>query len=144
MPEFSFGEFTLLDLVLAIVLLGYLVTGLRNGFLVTLGGIAGFAAGAVAAALNADRFILCTDVPGVKGADGQVIPELTKQEALRLIADGTINGGMIPKVASCVQAVRNGVGGAHILDGRIAHVLLLEIFTDAGIGTMVSPKEPTP
>ena len=51
---------------------------------------------------------------------------------------------MIPKVASCVQAVRNGVGGAHILDGRIAHVLLLEIFTDAGIGTMVATEEPRP
>ena len=74
---------------------------------------------------------------------GSLIRQTTADELDALVADGTIAGGMIPKVASCVQAVRNGVGGAHILDGRIAHVLLLEIFTDAGIGTMVLPKEPT-
>ena len=69
---------------------------------------------------------------------GSLIRQTTADELDALMADGTIAGGMIPKVESCVQAVRNGVRRAHILDGRIPHVLLLEIFTDAGIGTMVS------
>jgi acetylglutamate kinase len=67
--------------------------------------------------------------------------QTTADELDKLVADGSIVGGMIPKVVSCVRAVRNGVARAHILDGRIAHVLLLEIFTDAGIGTMVAPGD---
>ena len=99
------------------------------------------AAGAIAGALQADRLLLLTDVAGVKDASGEVVTQMNPEQMQAMIADGTIAGGMIPKVASCIQAVRNGVGRAHILDGRIAHVLLLEVFTDAGIGTMVAPKE---
>ncbi len=72
-----------------------------------------------------------------------MIRQTTADELDSLVADGTIAGGMIPKVASCTKAVRNGVRRAHILDGRIEHVLLLEVFTDAGIGTMVSGTDDT-
>ena len=98
-------------------------------------------AGAIAEALGAEKLIYLTDIEGLRrdvDDPTSLIRRTTADELDELIADGTIAGGMIPKVASCVQAVRNGVGGAHILDGRIAHVLLLEIFTDEGIGTMVS------
>jgi acetylglutamate kinase len=104
-------------------------------------------AGAIAEALQAEKLVYLTDIEGLRRRvddPDSLIRRTTADELDALVADGSIAGGMIPKVASCVQAVRNGVGGAHILDGRIAHVLLLEIFTDAGIGTMVSPKEPTP
>ena len=104
-------------------------------------------AGAIAESLGAEKLIYLTDIEGLRrdvDDPASLIRQTTADELDALVADGTIAGGMIPKVASCVQAVRNGVGGAHILDGRIAHVLLLEIFTDAGIGTMVLPKEPTP
>ena len=67
-----------------------------------------------------------------------LIQRVTVPELESLIADGTVAGGMIPKVESCIQAVRGGVGSAHILDGRIAHVLLLELFTDQGVGTMIT------
>ena len=103
-------------------------------------------AGAIAEALGAEKLIYLTDIEGLRRdvADaGSLIRQTTADELDALVADGTIAGGMIPKVSSCAQAVRHGVGGAHILDGRIAHVLLLEIFTDAGIGTMVSAKEHT-
>ncbi|MCB1511604.1 MAG: acetylglutamate kinase [Hyphomicrobiaceae bacterium] len=100
-------------------------------------------ASALAARMKAKRLLLLTDVAGVLDKEKQLIADLDIEEARDLIRDGTIQGGMIPKVESCVRAVRNGVRRAHILDGRIAHVLLLEIFTDAGIGTMVSAT-PTP
>ena len=70
-----------------------------------------------------------------------LVRQTTANELDALVADGSIAGGMIPKARACIHAVRNGVGRAHILDGRIAHVLLLEIFTDAGIGTMVQAEE---
>jgi acetylglutamate kinase len=98
-------------------------------------------AGAIAEALGAEKLVYLTDIDGLRrnvGDPASLIRQTTADELDALVADGTIAGGMIPKVASCVQAVRNGVGRAHILDGRIAHVLLLEIFTDAGVGTMVS------
>ena len=98
-------------------------------------------AGAIAEALQAEKLIYLTDIEGLRRdvADAaSLIRQTTADELEALMADGTIVGGMIPKVTSCVQAVRNGVARAHILDGRIAHVLLLELFTDAGIGTMVS------
>lgn len=104
-------------------------------------------AGAIAEALRAEKLVYLTDIEGLRRRvddPDSLIRRTTADELDALVADGSIAGGMIPKVASCVQAVRNGVGGAHILDGRIAHVLLLEIFTDAGIGTMVSPKETMP
>jgi acetylglutamate kinase len=95
------------------------------------------AAGAVAGALNADRLLLLTDVPGVMDRNGNLIERLTTTEARALIADGTISGGMIPKVETCIDAVDRGVTAAVILDGRIQHVLLIELFTEHGAGTMI-------
>jgi acetylglutamate kinase len=98
-------------------------------------------AGAIAESLAAEKLVYLTDIEGLRRdvADpASLIRQTTADELDALVADGTIAGGMIPKVAGCTHAVRHGVGRAHILDGRIAHVLLLEIFTDAGVGTMVS------
>jgi acetylglutamate kinase len=96
-------------------------------------------AGAVAGALGAMRLLMLTDVPGVLDAQQQLIPELTVARARAAIADGSITNGMIPKVETCVAAVEQGVKGAVILDGRIPHVCLLELFTEAGIGTLIRP-----
>ena len=93
-------------------------------------------AGAVAAAVKARRFLLLTDVPGVLDADKRLIAELTTGEARRLIADGTISGGMIPKVETCLEAVEGGVEAAVIVDGRVPHAILLELFTE-GAGTLI-------
>jgi acetylglutamate kinase len=97
-------------------------------------------AGAIAEALGAEKLVYLTDIEGLRRVvddPASLIRQTTPDELDALMADGTIAGGMIPKVESCVHAVRSGVRRAHILDGRIAHVLLLEIFTDEGIGTMV-------
>jgi acetylglutamate kinase len=94
-------------------------------------------AAAVAGALNATRLLMLTDVPGVLDKDKQLIPSLTLTEVEERIADGTITGGMIPKVENCVEAVRQGVKGAVILDGRVPHACLLELFTEAGPGTLI-------
>jgi acetylglutamate kinase len=94
-------------------------------------------AGAVASATSAERLILLTDVEGVLDRDGKLIPHLTVNEARALIADGTISGGMIPKIVTAVEAVERGVRAAVILDGRIPHVLLLELFTEPGAGTLI-------
>lgn len=94
-------------------------------------------AGAVAAAVKAEKLILLTDVEGIKGADDKVIYEAHKDEINDMIADGTISGGMIPKVNGCIEAIDSGVTGVHIIDGRIPHCLLLEIFTKSGIGTLI-------
>lgn len=96
------------------------------------------AAGAIASALGASRLYLMTDVAGVLNKDKQLIPDMTVDEARTYFQDGTISGGMIPKLETCIHAVESGVEGACILDGRMPHVLLLEIFTEAGIGTLVS------
>ena len=96
-------------------------------------------AGAVAGALNADRLLLLTDVPGVMDRNGNLIERLTATEARALIANGTISGGMIPKVETCIDAIDRGVKGAVILDGRIQHALLIELFTEHGAGTMILP-----
>jgi acetylglutamate kinase len=99
------------------------------------------AAGAIAEALGAEKIVYLTDIAGLrKDIDDatSLIQRITVDELSALIADGTISGGMIPKVESCMQAVRGGVKSAHILDGRIAHVLLLELFTDEGVGTMIT------
>jgi acetylglutamate kinase len=99
------------------------------------------AAGAIAEALGAEKIVYLTDIAGLrKEIDdaASLIQRITVDELSALIADGTISGGMIPKVESCMQAVRGGVKSAHILDGRIAHVLLLELFTDQGVGTMIT------
>jgi acetylglutamate kinase len=97
-------------------------------------------AGAIAEAVGAEKLVYLTDIEGLRRRvddPASLIRQTTATELEALTADGTIAGGMIPKVLSCVNAVRNGVRRAHILDGRIPHVLLLEIFTDSGIGTMV-------
>ena len=94
----------------------------------------------MAVALGAEKLVYLTDVEGLRrdvDDAGSLIRQTTPDELDGLIADGTIAGGMIPKVASCVDAVRRGVRRAHILDGRIEHVLLLELLTLEGIGTMV-------
>jgi acetylglutamate kinase len=95
------------------------------------------AAGAIAGAVGASRLFLLTDVAGVLDKDRVLIPQLTASQARRLIADGTISGGMIPKIETCLEAVDQGVEAAVILDGRVPHALLLEIFTNGGAGTMI-------
>lgn len=95
-------------------------------------------AGAIASALAARKLIMLTDVPGVLSKSKKLISQLTVSEANRLIKSGVISGGMIPKVETCLNAVENNVEAAHILDGREPHVLLLEIFTEHGAGTMIS------
>jgi acetylglutamate kinase len=94
-------------------------------------------AGAVAAALGAARLFLLTDVPGVLSKEGALLTDLTPQAIAGLVADGTISGGMIPKLETCVAAVEKSVDAAVILDGRVPHAMLLEIFTRRGAGTLV-------
>ncbi|HVB05872.1 MAG TPA: acetylglutamate kinase [Acidimicrobiales bacterium] len=97
-------------------------------------------AGAVAEALGSEKLVFLTDVTGIRrdrGDAASVIGRLGAAELAGLIADGSVNEGMIPKAAACAQAVRNGVASAHILDGRVAHALLVELFTEEGVGTMV-------
>ncbi len=93
-------------------------------------------AGAVAAAVKATRFLLLTDVPGVLDREQKPVPHLTIEEAEALIGDGTISGGMIPKVATCLEAVIGGVEAAVIIDGRVPHAILLELFAE-GAGTLI-------
>ena len=94
-------------------------------------------AGAVAAAVGAARLLMLTDVAGVLNKSGELLPEITAMRAKTLIKNGVILGGMIPKVETCLDAVGEGVDAAVILDGRIPHVLLLEIFTETGVGTLI-------
>jgi acetylglutamate kinase len=95
------------------------------------------AAGAVAAALSAEKLILLTDVEGVRDARGELIPQLTIAEVRKHMAEGTIREGMIPKVECCISALENGVRNTHIIDGRVLHAVLLEMFTDGGVGTLL-------
>ncbi len=94
-------------------------------------------AGAIAGALKAKRLLLLTDVPGVLDENKQLIKTLSVNDARRLIADGTISGGMIPKVETCIYALEQGVEGVVILDGKVEHAVLLELLTDHGAGTLV-------
>ncbi len=94
-------------------------------------------AGAIAGALKAKRFLLLTDVPGVLDKNKQLIKEMSAADVRRLIADGTITAGMIPKVETCLYALEKGVEGVVILDGRVPHTVLLELFTDHGAGTLI-------
>ena len=94
-------------------------------------------AGAIAGALGARRFFLLTDVPGVLNKDGEMLTELDRNGINALIEDGTISGGMLPKVDTCLKAAEKGVNGAVILDGRVKHAVLLEIFTESGAGTLI-------
>jgi acetylglutamate kinase len=96
------------------------------------------AAGAIARALQAEKLILLTDVEGVKDGSGELIRQLSVEEARKLVAEGSIRAGMIPKVECCIDALSGGVSRTHIIDGRIVHAILLEIFTDGGVGTLLS------
>ncbi len=96
-------------------------------------------AGAIAGALNAKRLLFLTDVPGVLDKNGSLIKQLTVAEARALIADGTVSGGMIPKVETCIEALSRGVEGVVILNGKVAHAVLLELFTKHGAGTLITP-----
>lgn len=96
------------------------------------------AAGAIARALRAEKLILLTDVEGVKDAEGRLIPQLGVAEARKHIDEGTIREGMIPKVQCCVSALEGGVARTHVIDGRVLHAVLLEIFTDGGVGTLLT------
>ena len=96
-------------------------------------------AGAIAGALNATRLLFLTDVPGVMDKDRNVLPELTVAQAKALIRDGTISGGMIPKVETCIEAIERGVEGVVILNGKTPHAVLLELFTQHGAGTLIVP-----
>ena len=97
-------------------------------------------AGELAASLQAEKLILLTDTPGIlrdRNDPASLLRQLSLSEARQLIASGVVNGGMTPKTECCIRALAQGVGAAHIIDGRVPHALLLEVFTDAGIGTMV-------
>ena len=98
---------------------------------------ADFVAAAIASALKAEKLILLTDVPGLLDKKGNILSTLKKGHIAKLIKDGTISGGMLPKVQSCLNVLESGVGKTHIVDGRIPHCLLLEIFTKEGIGTEI-------
>ncbi len=101
-------------------------------------------AGAIAVALDAEKVIYLTDIAGLLadvGDDTSLLGAVTAARLRVMIADGTLSGGMIPKVNACIQAVEGGVRSAHILDGRIPHVVLLELFTDHGVGTMITRYE---
>jgi acetylglutamate kinase len=95
-------------------------------------------AGKIAEVLQAEKLMLLTNVAGLQGKDGNVLTGLTPRQVDDLIADGTIYGGMLPKITCALDAVKMGVKSAHIVDGRVMHAVLLEIFTDAGVGTLIS------
>jgi len=98
------------------------------------------AAGALAAALDAEKLILLTDVEGIRDASGAVLSQVSIEEARKHVEEGTIREGMIPKVGCCIDALAGGVSRTHIIDGRVLHAVLLEIFTDdAGVGTLLVP-----
>tara|TARA_B100000686_G_scaffold354518_1_gene465212 strand:- start:4934 stop:5818 length:885 start_codon:yes stop_codon:yes gene_type:complete len=101
---------------------------------------ADFVASRIAASLKAEKLILMTDVEGVKDLDGNHLPGLTRRQAARMIKDGVISDGMLPKVKCCLDALGDGVHKTHIIDGRVRHSLLLEIFTEKGVGTQIVEK----
>ena len=103
------------------------------------------AATEIAGAIGAEKLIFLTDVPGLlRDVDdpSSLIAEVSTDELEQLVASGVIAGGMVPKVEACISAIRSGVGSVHMIDGRIPHVLLLELLTDAGVGTMVRGEAP--
>lgn len=95
-------------------------------------------AGHIASSIDTERFILLTDVKGVVDKKGNLLTQISVRDAKKLIKDGTITKGMIPKVETCINAVKNGVKAAVILDGRLPHAILLEIFTEHGVGTLIT------
>jgi acetylglutamate kinase len=94
-------------------------------------------AGKLAEVLKAEKLIMLTNTPGVLDKNGRLLTGLTSRQIDELFADGTISGGMLPKISSALEAARSGVNAVHIIDGRVDHCLLLEILTDAGVGTMI-------
>ena len=94
-------------------------------------------AGKIAEVLKAEKLVLLTNTPGVLDKTGNLITGITPKEIDEMVADGTLSGGMLPKIGSALDAARNGVKGVHIIDGRVEHALLLEILTDHGVGTMI-------
>ena len=96
-------------------------------------------AGKIASVLKAEKLMLLSNIRGVLSADGELLTGLKTEEVDRLIADGTIHGGMLPKIACALDAVKSGVRAAHIVDGRVEHAVLLELFTDEGVGTLIKP-----
>ncbi|MFT6101711.1 MAG: acetylglutamate kinase [Granulosicoccus sp.] len=99
-------------------------------------------AGKIAEVLKAEKLMLLTNVAGLQDKSGEVLTGLSTQQVDDLIADGTIYGGMLPKIQCALDAVKAGVASAHIIDGRVAHAVLLEVFTDVGVGTLITNKEP--
>lgn len=99
---------------------------------------ADFVAGAVAEVLNAEKLVLLTNVAGLEDKSGKVLTGLTSERVQELIADGTIYGGMLPKIECALSAVQNGVASSHIIDGRVPHAVLLEVLTDKGVGTLIT------
>lgn len=100
-------------------------------------------AGEVAKVLNAEKLILLTNVEGVKSKKGEVLTGLSMEQVAKLIADKTLQGGMLPKVQCAIAALKGGVNSAHIIDGRVEHAVLLEIFTDEGVGTLIRQNGPS-
>lgn len=100
-------------------------------------------AGKVAEVLGAEKLVLLTNVTGLLGSEGEVLTGLSTEGVDRLIADGTIKGGMLPKIRCALDAVKGGVSSAHIIDGRVPHAVLLEIFTDEGVGTLITDRDST-
>ena len=94
-------------------------------------------AGAIASSLAAEKLILLTDIEGIQDAQGQLISSLGPSSVKGLIDEGTISGGMLPKIQCALEAVAGGVTSAHIIDGRVAHAVLLEVLTDEGVGTKI-------
>ena len=97
-------------------------------------------AGKLAEILGAEKLILLTNTPGVLDKDGQLLTDLTPKQIDDLVADGTLSGGMLPKISSALDAARSGVKSVHIIDGRVEHALLLEVLTDEGVGTLIKAK----
>lgn len=98
-------------------------------------------AGKLAEELNAEKLILLTNVPGLVDADGKLLSGLLPSQVEEMIKDGTIHGGMLPKISCALQAVQNGVNTAHIIDGRVNHAVLLEVLTDEGVGTLITSNK---
>jgi len=101
-------------------------------------------AGKVAEVLKAEKLVMLTNTPGVLDRNGRLLTGLTSRQIDELFADGTISGGMLPKISSALEAAKSGVNAVHIIDGRVDHCLLLEILTDAGVGTMIRADDPAP
>jgi acetylglutamate kinase len=97
-------------------------------------------AGKLAEVLRAEKLVLLTNTPGVLDKDGKLLTGLTPKRIDELVADGTLSGGMLPKISSALDAARSGVKSVHIIDGRVEHALLLEILTDEGVGTLIRSK----